>query len=96
MPAVLLIVLNWFGFVGFVVERIRTRTRRGFSFAPPFLSGLVAAVACLICPVDWVNRFAWCPLVLDPSILLLGVATGYHPVARAFGLRSMFDSPPSS
>jgi hypothetical protein len=65
LPAGLLILLNW-------IDLIRwTRAHKAgesLSFAPPFLCGMVGAAACLLCPVSQVQFFAWCPLLLDPSI----------------------------
>lgn len=67
-----LLVCNWLTFIGFVRHRRRhPESKRGHSFAPPFLAGLVGMVGCLLYPARWVQRLAWVPLVLDPSILLL-------------------------
>jgi hypothetical protein len=66
LPAALLIMLNWADMVRWMKAH---RAGQGFSFAPPYLCGITGAAACLLCPVSQVHYLAWCPLVLDPSIL---------------------------
>jgi hypothetical protein len=44
--------------------------------------------------VPVVERYGWLPLVLNPSIALLFVATLVYLVTRVFGLRSPFDDMP--
>lgn len=82
VPSALLIVCNWGGLVS------ASRAGRGYSFAPPWLCGVAGAMACVVCPAPGIWRFAWVPLVLDPSIVLL--------VARLGGWRSPFDRRPGS
>ena len=53
---------NWSGLVGSYYSK------KNYSFAPPFLAGLAAMVAILVHPTSELHRFAWIPLLLDPSI----------------------------
>jgi hypothetical protein len=85
----LLLLANWCGIIGFALRRYRHRANTGgFSFAPPFLGGVFGCVGCLLCSIDGVRRFAWVPLVSDPSILLMTLAIILHPVSRMFGFPS--------
>jgi hypothetical protein len=85
IPSALLIVCNWGGIIS------ASRAGRSYSFTPPYLCGVVGAVAWLVCPVPQVRSWAWAPLVLDPSIGLLFLAIALHGVARLTGWRSPFD-----
>jgi hypothetical protein len=93
VPSALLIPLNWLSFVGWVIAA-RRGYKGGHSFAPPFLCGIAGAVACLICPLPGVWRWAWVPPLLDPSIALLLAASVLHVVARIGGQPSPFDREP--
>ena len=93
VPSALLIPLNWFSFIGWVIA-VRRGHKGGHSFAPPFLCGIAGAIACLVCPWPGVWQWAWLPLLLDLSILLLLVSAVLHVVARLTGLRSPFDGRP--
>jgi hypothetical protein len=93
VPSALLIPLNWLGFIGWMAA-VRRGHKGGYSFAPPFLCGIAGAIACLVCPWPGVWRWAWVPLLLDLSILLLLAAAVLHVVARLIGSRSPFDSQP--
>ena len=93
VPSALLIPLNWLSFIGYMLAVRRGHTG-GHSFAPPFLCGIAGAVACLVCPVPGVWRWAWVPPLVDPSIGLLLVCGVLHVVARLTGLRSPFDGRP--
>jgi hypothetical protein len=87
----LLLLANWCGIIGFAVDRYRHPEKTGhFSFAPPFIGGVLGCIGCLICSIEGVRRFAWVPLVLDPSIFLMTVVLILHPFSRLFG----FPSPP--
>jgi hypothetical protein len=91
VPSALLIALNWLSFIGWSIA-VRRGHKGGHSFAPPFLCGIAGAVACFVCPWPGAWRWAWLPLLLDPSIGLLVVALVLHPIARLAGWRSPFDS----
>ena len=71
-PSVLVLAANWLFLIGTV------RTRKPTSLVFPFISGLLGTTACLICPVEGVQWFAWLPVVLDVGVLgLVGaIATG--------------------
>jgi hypothetical protein len=87
----LLLLANWSGIIGFALNRYRQPEKAGgFSFAPPFIGGVLGCIGCLICPIDGVRRFAWVPLAVDPSILLMTIAVFLHLVARVFGFPSPF------
>ena len=90
VPSALLILLNWLSFIGYSVA-VRRGHKGGHSFAPPFLCGVAGAVACLVCPLPGVWRWAWVAPLLDPSIALLLVAWAMHVVARLGGFPSPFD-----
>jgi hypothetical protein len=92
VPSALLIPLNWLSFVGWLIA-VRRGHKGGHSFAPPFLCGIAGAVACLVCPWPGVWRWAWLPLVLDPSIALLLAVSVLHVVARLTGRPSPFNDP---
>jgi hypothetical protein len=62
------IVGNWGCFVSWYYARTRNRIKSSFSFAPPYLSGLVASAAMLFHPRAGLRLFFWLPLALDPSI----------------------------
>ena len=79
VPCLLLIILNWLSMVD------AFRRGQSFSFCPPFLCGLLGAVACLICPLEEISSLAWLPLVLDPSILLSVYVLLMHFFARVTG-----------
>ena len=64
----LLIILNWADLISWFYATSRHRTKSGFSFAPPFLCGLLAGGAILIYPRAGVRTLFWVPLALDPSI----------------------------
>lgn len=93
VPSALLIQLNWLSFISWAIAR-RRGNKGGHSFAPPFLCGIAGAIACLVCPWPGVSRWAWVPLVLDLSILLMLTCCVLHVLARVTGLRSPFDSRP--
>ena len=59
------ILLNWAGLVHAMVRK------RGHSFAPPFLCGILGFFAALAHPDALVNHFSWVYLVADPSMLAL-------------------------
>jgi hypothetical protein len=85
----LLLLANWCGIIGFAFHRYRHPEKTGgFSFAPPFIGGVLGCIGCLVCPIEGVRRFAWVPLVLDPSILLMAIVLILHPVSRVFGFPS--------
>lgn len=85
----LLLLANWCGIIGFAIDRYRHLEKTGgFSFAPPFIGGVLGCIGCLFCPIDGVRRFAWLPLVLDPSIFLITIGLILHPLARLFGFPS--------
>ena len=69
VPSALVIALNWLSFVGWAIRSRRGGTG-GLSFGLPVLCGIACAIGCLICPWDDVRRWAWVPLLLDPSIAL--------------------------
>ena len=70
----LLLLLNWCGLIVAVIHSYRHPEQTGgFSFAPPLIGGVLGCVGCLVCPIEGVSRFAWLPLVLDPSILVTTV-----------------------
>jgi hypothetical protein len=96
VPSALLILLNWLIVGEAAVEAVRHGKSRRFSFCPPFLCGVAGAVACLSCPWPGVWCWAWLPVLLDPSIALLLLASLLHVVARVGGLRSPFDGPENS
>ena len=77
-PCALALVCNWLCLIG------AFQTKKPTSLVFPFIAGLLGAAACLICPVERVQWFAWCPVVLDVGILgfLGAVATG-----KLFGRR---------
>ena len=58
-----LILLNWASLLAAI------RAHRNYSFAPPFVCGIVAAVAIALHPHPGLLAFAFIPIVLDPSIL---------------------------
>jgi hypothetical protein len=93
VPSALLIPLNWLSFIGKAIA-VRRGHKGGYSFAPPFLCGLAGAIACLLCPWPDIWRWAWVPLLLDLSIVLLLVCCVLHVVARLTGWRSPFDGRP--
>lgn len=93
VPSALLIPLNWLSVVGAMIEARHGRNGH-FSFAPPFLCGIAGAVACLVCPLPGVWRWAWIPPLIDPSITSVLVAALLHLVARAVGMQSPFDCDP--
>lgn len=95
VPSALFALGNWLMVTGAAVEAVRQGHSHSFSFAPPFLCGVAGAVACLVCPLPGVWRWAWLPPLLDPSIFFLLVASVLHVVARVGGLRSPFDAKPS-
>jgi hypothetical protein len=85
----LLLLANWCGLIGFAVDRYRHPEKTGgYSFAPPFLGGVLGCIGCLVCPIEGVRRFAWVPLVLDPSIFLLTIALILYPMSHLFGFPS--------
>jgi hypothetical protein len=63
-----LILLNWVGLLAAI------RARRSYSFAPPFVCGILGALAVGLYPRSGVAVFAFVPLVLDPSIIAAVVA----------------------
>lgn len=85
VPSALLIPLNWLSLVGWLIA-VRRGHKGGHSFAPPFLCGIAGTVACLVCPWPNVWRWAWVPLLVDPSIGPWAVAAVLHGVARLTGL----------
>ncbi len=65
----LFLVANW----GLLFGTLQTRKPTSLVF--PFVSGPVCALACWLSPSEWLQRWAWVPLVLDFSLLaLLGAA----------------------
>jgi len=64
----LMILLNWGALLSYLYATAKGRRKGGFSFAPPFLCGLVACGAILIHPRPGMPRLSWVPLALDPSI----------------------------
>lgn len=72
--AALLILLNWVGFIGFLVARSREPARGGYSFAPPFICGPVLAAAWALCPGLALRPYAWLAILMDPSILFSSLA----------------------
>jgi hypothetical protein len=58
----ILMLINWLALVSAM------RSRRNYSFAPPLLLGIAAAIAVLLHPVHEMRSFAWIPLIVDPSI----------------------------
>lgn len=85
VPSAVLIALNW---AGLLESR---RAGRSYSFAPPFLCGIVGAVACLVCPEPRVRSLAWVPLVADPSLAPLAIVIGVRAAARLGGRRQRSD-----
>lgn len=93
----LLLLANWCGIIGFAINRFRHPDEtRGFSFAPPFVGGVLGCIGCLVCPIEGVRRYAWLPLVLDPSIFLMTIALLLHPLSRLFGFPSPLDGRPTA
>jgi len=68
-----LILLNWGDLLCWFCATAQNRRKSRFSFAPPFLCGLVASGAILIHPRPGLPRMFWVPLALDPSIGFLFV-----------------------
>jgi len=64
-PAAVMLLLNWVAMVSSL------RARKAYSFGLPFLWGISGALGCVICPAVYMQRLAWVPLALDPSILLM-------------------------
>lgn len=88
LPAALLLCSNWLGLTGHAIRSWRAMSHDvgGYSFAPPWLAGIVGAIACLACPSPAVRHCAWVPLVLDPSISLMAVAAAIRGIGRAFAV----------
>ena len=60
IPCGLLILLNWITFVRWMMKE---KGKRGsFSFAPPWLCGVVGAIALLVSPNRLVQELAWVPI----------------------------------
>ncbi|OWK45245.1 hypothetical protein FRUB_01576 [Fimbriiglobus ruber] len=96
LPSALLILFNWLSVIGYGIAAWRGH-RGGHSFAPPFLSGIAGAVACLVCPWSGAWWWAWVPLLTDPSIGLWVIAIVLQAMARLVGLRAPIDRlPPQS
>ncbi len=94
VPCALLIIGNWLIVIGAGVETIRHSKSKSFSFCPPFLCGIVGGVAVLVCPWPGSWRWAWLPLILDPSVALLLLCVPLHVIGRIAGLPSPFDGRP--
>jgi hypothetical protein len=52
-----------------IVTAVSTRHSRPCSLVLPIVAGPICSVACLVCPVGFVQSLAWCPLLLDLSFL---------------------------
>ena len=63
-----LILLNWGDLLSWFYATAKKRRKGRFSFAPPFICGLVASGAILIHPRPGLPRMFWVPLAADPSI----------------------------
>ena len=65
---VVLILLNWCDLLSWFYATAKNHGKSRFSFAPPFICGLVASGAILIHPRPGLPRMFWVPLAVDPSI----------------------------
>jgi hypothetical protein len=83
----LLILLNWADLVSWFYARSRRGTKSGFSFAPPYLCGMVASGALLAYPRAGLHRFFWVPLAADPSIGFVFLFSALQRVVRWFRKR---------
>ncbi|WP_457322645.1 hypothetical protein [Roseateles sp. P5_E11] len=72
----LLIVANWGSLIDAAFRK------RSLSFAPPFLSGLLATLLIAMHPDVEVRAFWWLPLLLDPSIAFALSATAVMALVR--------------
>ena len=52
--------------------------KRHYSFCLPFVCGVVAALALAVHPVPGIFKFAFLPIVLDPSILVAAHFLLFH------------------
>jgi hypothetical protein len=91
VPSALLILLNWLSVAGGALEAVKTGQSRNVSFCPPFLCGVAGSAACIACPWPGMWQWAFLPLLLDPSIALLLIASVLHVAARIGGFQSPFD-----
>jgi len=83
----LILLGNWLSLIGTLW------TRKSTSLVP-LIGGLGCAVACLLCPDERVQSFAWLPLVLDLSISVALPMLMLDGLARLVGWRSLFDHEP--
>ncbi len=64
------IVLNWLSFIAFLIKK----PEGNFSFAPPFICGVLGAIATFVAIENHAFWFATAFLLLDPSI---GLSLGF-------------------
>lgn len=69
-------VLNWWGLMDAIAYK------KGYSFAPPYLCGVIASIAMLAYPGGLLKSYAWVPLLVDPSIAF---TMGWLGVQKIFG-----------
>lgn len=72
----LVLLLNWASLIEAQISK------KGFSFAPPWICGLSASIAMYFYPEGSLKAYAWAPLLLDPSISLVLVALAWQGMVK--------------
>jgi hypothetical protein len=71
-------LFNWGGLIGATIGH------RRYSFAPPFLCGILSALALLIWPGYSLRWWALAPLFVDPSIGFCFIVLALQKVRKGF------------
>lgn len=72
----LVLLLNWASLIEAQISK------KGFSFAPPWICGLSASIAMYFYPGGSLRTYAWVPLLIDPSISLVLVALAWQCIVK--------------